>query len=76
MTRKPATRMERHLPPVGTSLVAEFKGKRYNAVIVEARDFPEEKAVKFDNILYRSMTAAARAVTKQSTNGWRFWKTK
>ena len=30
--------------------------------------------VKFDGILYPSMTAEAKAVTKQSANGWGFWK--
>lgn len=74
MSEKPARGIRRPLPPVGTSLLGKFKGKRYDAVIVEARDFPEKKAVKFDNILYRSMTAAAVAAVKYSTNGWWFWK--
>ena len=30
--------------------------------------------VKFDGILYPRMIAEAKAVTKQSANGWGFWK--
>lgn len=66
--------IKRHLPSIGTSLVGEYKGQEYQAIIVEARRFPEGRAVKLDNILYRSLTAAAVTVTKQSTNGWLFWK--
>ncbi len=71
---KPRRKIERHLPPVGTVLEGLFHNQRYRAVIVEHPDFPDGKAVSFDNVLYRSMTAAAQAVTKQSTNGWRFWR--
>lgn len=72
---KPAVRTERHLPAIGTRLMADFKGKRYEAVVVEAPEFPEKRGVKYNKIMYRSMTAAARAATGNSVNGWRFWKT-
>jgi len=74
MSKRSRTRIERHLPPVGTLLEAQFNRKKYKAKIVENPSFPDGKAISFDNALYRSMTAAANAVTKQSTNGWRFWK--
>ena len=67
-------KIERHLPPVGTNLVAQYKKKQYQAKIVKNPDFPEGKAVSFDNVLYRSLTGAAKAITKVSWNGWIFWK--
>jgi len=76
MQKKPRTKIERHLPPVGTTLVANYKKTQYKAKIVEKQDFPEHKAVSFDNSLYKTMTAAAVAVTKHSINGWDFWKIK
>ena len=74
MSTRPRKKIERHLPPVGTNLVAQFKQKQYQAKIVKKTDFPEGKAVSFDNVLYKSLTSAAIAVTKNSTNGWLFWK--
>ena len=74
MVKKQRTRIERHLPPAGTILEGQFNKKQYKAKIVESPNLPEGKAVNFENVLYRSMTAAAKAATKQSTNGWRFWK--
>jgi hypothetical protein len=74
MNKRQRRRIERHLPSVGTILEGQYHKKRYNAKIVESPNFPDGRAVSSDNILYRSMTAAAKAVTKQSTNGWLFWR--
>jgi hypothetical protein len=74
MDRKQATRGPRYLPPIGTRLVGHFKGQRYEAVIIEVKDFPEKKGIHLNKKIYRSMTAAATAISKQSVNGWRFWK--
>jgi len=74
MGERPRTKIERHLPTVGTLLVAHYKGKQYTAKIVDSCDFPEKKAVNSDDVLYKSMTGAAIAVTGCSTNGWSFWK--
>ena len=68
--------MERHLPPIGTNLVAQYKKKQYQAKIVAEPAFREGKAVRFDDVLYKSLTSAAQAVTKNSRNGWLFWKIK
>ena len=76
MGRRYRKEIERHLPPVGTNLVAQYKKKQYQAKIVQNTDFPEGKAVSFDNVLYKSLTGAAVAVTKNSTNGWLFWQIK
>ena len=74
MQKKPRIKIERHLPPVGTTLKANYKKKEYKAKIVEKLDFPEHRAVSFDNAFYKTMTAAAVALTKHSINGWDFWK--
>ena len=76
MGKRPRRKIERHLPPVGTNLVAQFKKKPYQAKIVASPEFPEGRAVSFENVLYISLTGAAKAVTKQSVNGWRFWRIK
>lgn len=72
--RKSPRQVERKLPPAGTVLVGRFRGEQVTALIVEATQFPEGKAVKVGDRLFRSLSGAARTVTKQSTNGWRFWK--
>ncbi len=76
MAKTQRRKIERHLPSVGTILEAQFNKRQYKAKIVENPSFSDGKAVSFDNVQYRSMTAAAKAATKQSTNGWRFWKIK
>jgi len=76
MQKKPRIKIERHLPPIGTTLIANYKKQQYEAKIIEKADFPEHKAISFENSLYTTMTAAAVAVTKHSVNGWDFWKIK
>ena len=66
--------IERHLPSVGTILVASFGGKRYHAEIIESPNLPEGRAVKSNNVSYSSMSGAAQAITRRPTNGWLFWK--
>jgi len=68
MGKRPRSKIERHLPAVGTILVAHYKGKQYTTKIVESPDFSGKKAVDFDDVLYKSMTGAAIAVTGCSTN--------
>jgi len=70
------TRVKRSLPALGATLTGTSKGVQYKAKIVEASSFPDGKAVSLGNKLYRSLTAAATAVTKTSINGWLFWKIK
>ena len=67
-------KIKRELPEVGTKLSGKFKGEPYTAVVVKDKHSPEGKAIKFKGELYKSMTAAAKVITKQSVNGWRFWK--
>ena len=64
----------RHLPPVGTTLTARHRGQPHTAVIVEAKDRPGGRAVKYGDQLFSSLSAAAKAVTGHPTNGWLFWR--
>jgi hypothetical protein len=67
-------KIARQLPPVGTTLTATYRGQTHTAVIVEAKDRPAERAVKCGDQLFVSLSAAAKAVTGHSTNGWLFWR--
>ena len=73
MTRK-RKKIKRVLPPVGTALIGKFKGTAYKAKIIKDKNNSSGRAIKYNGNIYQSMTAAAKAITKQSTNGWRFWK--
>lgn len=64
----------RELPPVGTVLHGKFKGKPYQAKIVKDKNSNGGKAIEYNSKLYPSMSAAAKTITNQSVNGWRFWK--
>ena len=74
MEKRKRAKINRELPPVGTNLHGAFKGKSYKAKIVEDKSQKPGRAVEYNRKLYSSMTAAAKAITKQPTNGWRFWK--
>jgi hypothetical protein len=42
--------------------------------MVEAKDRPAGRAVKYGDQLFLSLSAAAKAVTGHPTNGWLFWR--
>jgi hypothetical protein len=67
-------KIDRELPPIGTLLNGKFMGASYKARIVSDKTSPVGRAVKYEDRVYQSVTAAAKAITKQPTNGWRFWK--
>lgn len=60
-------RGERRLPPPGTILVREYKGRRIE-VLVLANGF------KFEGEAYKSLSAVAKAVTGQHCNGYHFFR--
>ena len=64
----------RELPPVGTELVGRYRGEELSARIVADEDRDGAPAVECRGTRYRSLSAAARAVTGNSVNGWRFWQ--
>jgi len=66
-------KIARQLPPVGTTLTGRSRGQPHTAVIVEAKDRPAGRAVKYGDQLFASLSAAAKAVTGHSANGWVFW---
>lgn len=74
MIDKPHRNKKGELPPIGTSLTGKFRGVKYHAVIVEDPNSPLLKDVLYEGTLYKTLTAAAKAITGQPTNGWRFWK--
>jgi hypothetical protein len=55
---------------VGTILTARRRGQPHTAVIVEAKDRPAGRAVKYGDQLFASLSAAAKAVTGHPTDGW------
>jgi hypothetical protein len=67
-------KIARQLPPVGTTLTATYRGQPHTAVIVEAKDRPGGRVVKYGDQLFASLSAAAKAVTGHATNGWVFWR--
>jgi len=73
-TKRQRKKIARQLPPVGTTLTGRSRGQSYTAVIVEAKDRPAGRAVKYGDQLFASLSAAAKAVTGHPTNGWLFWR--
>ena len=74
-SRKPARRAQaRELPPVGTELVGRYRGQEVSARVVASDDHDGASAVECRGKRYRSLSAAARAITGNSVNGWRFWQ--
>jgi hypothetical protein len=64
----------RELPPMGTELAGRYRGQEVSARIVADEERGGAPAVECRGNRYRSLSAAARAVTGNSVNGWRFWQ--
>ena len=73
-TERQHKKVARQLAPVGTTLTGRFRGQAHTAVIVEAKDRPAARAVKYGDQLFACLSAAAKAVTGHSANGWVFWR--
>jgi hypothetical protein len=73
-TKRERKRIPRELPPVVTTLTATYRGQAHTAEIVEAKDRPAGRGVKYGDQLFASLSAAAKAVTGHSANGWVFWR--
>ncbi len=52
--------------PIGTELMARYKGKVYEAEVTE-------HGIKYEDEHYRTPSEAAMAITKVNVNGWMFW---
>ena len=75
MEKRTRKTVARELPPVGTKLLGKLYKKNYSAVIVRDETTSSGRAVRYDHKNYRSMTAAAKKITNNPVNGWKFWKT-
>ena len=64
----------RELPPVCTTMTATYKGQAFTAEIVEAKELPAGRGVRYGEEIFSSLSAAGRAVTGHATNGWKFWQ--
>jgi len=73
MTRK-KQRYDRQLPSIGTKLKGKFMGREYFAKVVDTPHLKEGRGILYQGKIFSSMTAAAKEITKQSVNGWRFWR--
>ena len=73
-TKRHRQKIARGLPPAGSTFSAKFKGQTYSATIVEAEDVPAGRMVEYDGERYTSLSAAAKAITGHSINGWLFWR--
>jgi len=67
-------RSKRILPPMGTKLKGTLMGHEYFAKVVDAPHLKEGRGILYQGRIFSSMTAAAKEITKQSVNGWRFWR--
>ena len=74
MTKRQRKKIARQLPPAGTTLTGTYKSEPHTATMVEAKDRPAGRAVKYGDQLFLSLSAAAEAVTGHPTNGWVFWR--
>src|SRR5262249_13158682 len=55
------------LPSVGSILARRYKGQTVEVII-------ENNGIRFDGQLYRSLSAAARAITESHVNGFQFFR--
>jgi hypothetical protein len=67
-------RLARELPPLGTQLSGRYRGQEFSAEVVATETGEGAHAVECQGARYRSLSAAAKAITGNSVNGWRFWK--
>jgi hypothetical protein len=63
---RPLSGLLRH----GQGIYAEYKGKKYHAVVYSSGN------IRFNGKIYDSPSGAGLAIRKKSTNGWAFWKYK
>ena len=63
-------RKERPNPKVGSEFIKEFKGKTHKLKVVK-----EGSAIAYQlgASVFPSPSAAAKSITKNEINGWKFW---
>ncbi|HTE84528.1 MAG TPA: DUF2924 domain-containing protein [Dehalococcoidia bacterium] len=70
--RYPGNRVPRDGLQAGVRLMSHYHGERRDAEIIQRTD--GSLLVRTDAGEYRSLTAAAQAITGYATNGWAFWR--
>ena len=65
-----AERKNRPTPRSGTKLRRVFKGREYVLSVVQTDD---GAGYEVGGKVYASLSGAAKAITKNKANGWRFW---
>ena len=67
--------MDPRIPEVGEVLVHRFRRRKgeVHATVVRVRENPRSVAVEIDGKEYRSLSAAASAISGSSQNGWVYW---
>ena len=60
----------RSLPAAGTALIGRYRGTEHRARVIEEGG---GLRVRLGADTYRSLSAAAKAITGSNVNGWRFW---
>ena len=67
-------RPARELPPAGTRLSARYRGQEFIAEVIASEGGEGARVLEFQGSQYASLSAAAKAITTNSVNGWRFWR--
>jgi hypothetical protein len=67
-------RPARDLPPTGSQLSARYRGQEFIAEVIAAEGGEGARVLEFQGARYASLSAAAKVITGNSVNGWRFWK--
>lgn len=62
---------ERPIPKIGDSFKRKWKDKIYEMCIVKEGN---SICYKVDDKIFSSPSGAAKYITNQPVNGWRFWK--
>ena len=64
-------RKERPSPKVGSEFVKEYKRKTYKLKVIKTGG---NIAFELGGEIFFTPTAAAKSITKNEVNGWRFWR--
>lgn len=65
---KPAPTFDRRLPPPGSAIVREYKGRTLRVVVL-----PDDQGFEMEGERYRTLSAIAKKVTGSHINGFRFF---
>lgn len=69
VSRGPAKPIDPRIPPPGTALIHEYKGRTIRAVVLE-----DGQGFECDGERFRTLTAVAKKITGSHMNGFRFFR--